>query len=181
MRYAFVAALALAGAPGVFAQHGHAGMRSAGPSPRGNFRAEGRLYGRGVPLIPQGAFFDPFYSGYTGLGYGEPESTPPPPSPMVIYNPNYQPETAHPQIRDYSNVKLPPAAAPDSTQPDAFLIALKDHSVLMASAYWVQDDTLSYITPEGDHKHVGVPAVDRDLSVRLNAERNLRFQLSGPR
>ncbi len=121
---------------------------------------------------------------------------------MVIVNPYFQPEIVRPQIRDYSNVSLPepgvtivspgvaPAPAPPAAaqtrpanddQPNIFLIALKDGSVLMAVAYWAQDDTLNYITLAGAHNHVSVSMVDRDLSIRLNAERAVQFRLAVPR
>jgi len=168
----------------------------------------GGLYGGGGWIAPFPAYVDPFYTGsvdpaYSDPGPGDPAFNQPAPSPTMIINPNYQPETAHPQIRDYSNVPLPqpgvtitppeaagaqptpPAAtaprAADDDQPNIFLIALKDQSVLAAAAYWVQGDTLNYVTLNGEHNHVSLSAVDRDLSKRLNSERQVQFRLPGPR
>ena len=49
-----------------------------------------------------------------------------------------------------------------------FWIALKDHRVYTAVAYWVQGQTLHYVTAEGSHNQVSLPLVDRQMSARLN-------------
>jgi hypothetical protein len=60
-----------------------------------------------------------------------------------------------------------------------FLIALKDGSVYMAVAYWIEDSTLHYITPQGKHNQVSLPLVDRHLSQKLNQGRS-EFRLPDP-
>jgi hypothetical protein len=45
-------------------------------------------------------------------------------------------------------------------------------------AYWVEDGTLNYITPQGEHNQVSLPLIDRDTTARLN--RGSRFQLHLP-
>jgi hypothetical protein len=152
-------------------------------------------YGGVYGLAPGG--YNPAYSGYPqpyGSGYDQPP-------PTVIINQNFQSDTIRPQIRDYTNVPLPepgvtiaapggPAPAGDAAngsrtagdeQPNIFLIALKDQSVLAAVAYWVQDDTLNYITLKGSQNFVSLSLVDRDLSIRLNNERQIQFRLPAPR
>ena len=120
------------------------------------------------------SFFDPNYG----------------PSPVVIINQNFKPDTANPVIRDYSNVPLPPAYQPTpSPNPDQaaapndaqilFLIAMKDHTIYPAVAYWVDGDVLNYITPQGVRNRASLDAVDRDFSKQLNDERHVEFALPG--
>lgn len=68
-------------------------------------------------------------------------------------------------------------AAPPSNEPPIFLIAMKDHTVFTASAYWIEDDTLHYITTQGSENSASMDLIDRDLSRRLNRERNVAFGL----
>lgn len=65
-------------------------------------------------------------------------------------------------------------------QLDRFLvfIALKDSRVYTAVAYWVQGETLHYITPNGSHNQVSLDLVDRNLSSRLNAGRLVELMLA---
>jgi len=62
-------------------------------------------------------------------------------------------------------------------QATIYLIALKDTTVRQAIGYWVEGNTLKYVTPQASINHLSLDMVDRDLSVRLNEERNLDFDL----
>ena len=148
--------------------------------------------------------FDGFYaSDYPnagsnpGSGYAEPysaEAAPAPPT--VIINQNFQTDSVHPQFRDYSNVQLPQPGAPAAPpvppatpipgaladdQPTIFLIAMQDRSIRPVIAYWVQGDTLHYVSIEGVLDQVSLALVDRDFSKQLNAERNVPFALPAAR
>ena len=75
-----------------------------------------------------------------------------------------------------------PCQAASATQPDQadtvqLYIGLKDNRVYMAIAYWVQGQTLHYITPHGSHNQVSLELVNRKLSARLNAGRLVEFVL----
>jgi hypothetical protein len=109
---------------------------------------------------------------------------PAPGNPTVIVNPYYTPETSNPVLRDYSYMTPPVVAPPDQSSPDQpaapsviFLIAMKSHTIYPAIAYWVQDDTLNYITPQGVRNQVSLDMVDRAFSTQLNKERNIDFGL----
>jgi len=73
--------------------------------------------------------------------------------------------------------------APSEQRPEPsddqvmFFIALKDSSVYTAVAYWVEDGTLHYITPQGKHNQVSLGLVDRQTSAKLNAGRKVEFHL----
>ncbi len=146
-----------------------------------------------------------FVGGYYGGGYSG-FDTPPPattytdqpqynqeqaPPPVVIINQAYRPETANPVLRDYSDVQLPEprnyppppdpreraAARAESERPTIFLIAFRDHNILPALAYWVEGDTLNYVTKEGQPNRISLSLVDRDFSRQLNKERSVEFAL----
>lgn len=131
------------------------------------------------------------YQPQVGYGYDQPSSSPP----VVIINQNFSPERANPLMRDYSQTQLPaapPLLPQDATQPNKqataptadtsddrtiYLIAFKDQKILPALAYWVEGDTLFYITLQSDRNQATLDLVDRDLSKRLNNERGLDFRL----
>ena len=165
-----------------------------------------RTFGGGVVYVPYpiyggyglGYASDGFYAtdypsagGYNpGPGYADTASASAPPT--VIINQNFQTDSVRPQFRDYSNVPLPPpgvVATPPATapgaladdQPTIFLIAMQDRTIHPVIAYWVQGDTLNYITVEGAPNHVSLALVDRDFSKQLNAERNVPFALPAAR
>jgi hypothetical protein len=111
------------------------------------------------------------------------------PAPVVILNQNFRPDNGYQQ----SPYGAPPPPAPPpppadqhQDQPPAgdsssiiFLIAMKDHTIFPAVAYWVESDTLNYITPQGVRNRVSLDLVDRDFSKQLNKERSLDFALPG--
>ena len=145
----------------------------------------GNYYPYDAPPAPaQGYEYDPSYVGDNG---GQP-------SPVVIINQNFRPDTINPVVRDYSNVPLPEYVPPPqaSTQPsisgggDAslpslyFLIAMKDGTIYPVVAYWVEGDTLNYMTTQGVRNRVSLELVNRDFSRQLNKERDVDFGLPDP-
>lgn len=149
-------------------------------------------------IVPYPVYYGGYYYGYdapppaTPVNEFDPNNYNPDygPSPVVIINQNFRPDTANPVIKDYSNVPLPPAyqPEPESNQAAApagndnqviFLIAMKDHTIYPAIAYWVENDTLNYITPQGVRNRASLTAVDRDFSKQLNDERHIEFALPG--
>lgn len=118
--------------------------------------------------------------------------------PVVIINQGYRPDTANPVVRDYSDqssqdssslrrydAPVHPMPYPNEVQqtkvddqkPTIYLIAFKDHTILPALAYWVEGDTLNYISTEGTRNQASLTLIDRDFSKQLNRERNLEFAL----
>ena len=145
-------------------------------------------YGSGYATAPA---VDPGYYGYDpSQGYPPQGYAPPGPgsaapgNPSVLVNPNYTPETANPVLRDYTYVPVPEAVPQQDSQTGTtnapsvfFLIAMKDHVIYPAIAYWVEDDTLNYITQQGVRNRVSLDLVDREFSAQLNKERNIDFAL----
>jgi hypothetical protein len=159
----------------------------AAPVPQVPHRSHGLAVAVPYPVFYGGNYYDydapsaPMagYSQYQGAGYDQ--MTQPP---VVIINQYFRPDTANPVLRDYSNAPLPaPQQAPDdqaastAEQQVMFLIALKDHTIFPAIAYWVEGDTLNYITVQGAKNSVSLDLVDRDFSKQINKERKVEFGL----
>lgn len=113
--------------------------------------------------------------------------------PGVIVNRNYTPDTVTPVLHDYSNTPLPqpgpdyqnsnqnPQASVNDGSQVIFLIAMKDHTIFPAVAYWIEGgDTLNYITTQGVHNRASLDLVDRDFSKLLNDQRRVDFALPPP-
>ena len=104
-------------------------------------------------------------------------------APVAVVNQSFQSDAVNPSIVDYSNVPLP---APDATtdesvfpddQPTIFLIALTDHTVVAAIAYWVDGDTLNWVSRDAKQNHMSLSLVDRNFSKQLNDQRHVEFKL----
>jgi hypothetical protein len=215
MRFKLLATLVFAST--AFAQHRSGAPASATRSGVGRTVVR-RSFGGGAVYVPYPIYgpgygygpdygFDAFNAGGYPGGYapaygGYDQGAAYPPTPTVIINQNFQTDSVHPQLRDYSNTPLPepgavltppPAASTDTRpaptpappladdQPTIFLIAMQDHSIIPVIAYWVQGDTLHYISLKGDSNQVSYAQVDRDFSRQLNAERHVPFALPTPR
>jgi hypothetical protein len=164
--------------------------------------------GRGGTLIVPYAVPLGYVGGYDGYGgyYPQPEPVtivvPQQPTPTVIINQSFSPQTANPVLRDYSNSELPESPrgdvrvyeAPVAPRPEGqslkkatrvavdesatiYMIALKDETIRQAIGYWFEGDTLHYVTPGGTINRVSLDQVDREASERLNRERNVEFSL----
>jgi endonuclease YncB( thermonuclease family) len=102
---------------------------------------------------------------------------------IAIVNQSYVPDTANPVMRDYSNADLPdpgPDYRPqyrDGDQPTIYLLAMTDHTIIPAIAYWADGDTLNYITTEGSQNRVSLSLIDREFSWKLNDSRGVEFKL----
>ena len=108
-------------------------------------------------------------------------------APQVIINQNFTSETARPMVREYVpdatggiRVYEPPsknAVTTPAEENPTYLIAFKDHTIYAALAYWIEGETLHYVTNQNTHNQVSLDLVDRELSNRLNRERNVDFRL----
>ena len=113
---------------------------------------------------------------------------PPQQMPQVIINQNFIPEHATPVIHDYTedssggiHIYEAPGREPADTSADEntsfYLIAFKDHSIYSAFAYWVEGDTLHYVTPQRVHNQASLSLVDRELTERLNRNHSMPVKL----
>lgn len=113
--------------------------------------------------------------------------------PPVIAAP-VQPAAPPVIINQYFNGPPPAntaAAAPSSEEPghtageplapvdNYYLIAYKDHSVYPAISYWVEDNTLHYVTTQNTHNQASLDLIDLNLTRTINQARNVPFSLPG--
>jgi hypothetical protein len=140
----------------------YTGYDTAPPPPAYGYGYNDPNYNNGDPNAPQNYAYDPNQA------------------PPVLINRNYQPDSINPVIRNYSGEPLqdPQANAGINDTPQiVFLIAMKDHTIFPAVAYWVEDNTLNYITTQGVHNSASLDNVDRDFSKLLNSQRQVDFAL----
>jgi hypothetical protein len=134
-------------------------------------------YDPSIPLAAQSApAYDADPNSYTS-GYGSQ-------SPVVVINQGFRPDSANGVMHDYSDTPLPDSpsvhiydAGARDPQPTIYLIAMQDHSIVAAIGYWVDGDTLNYLTQDGNQNRVSMALVDRDFSKQLNDERHVDFRL----
>jgi hypothetical protein len=140
--------------------------------------------GRGPVYVP---FVWPAYGGYVNPYMQQQPNViviqqPPAPAaqqqtPQVVIN-NY----ADPNARPYEPVTTyqAPARQPvamDAAAPAYYLIAFKDNTIYSAVAYWVEGDTLHYVTNGNVRNQVSLDLVDTELTSRLNKDRNVSVKL----
>jgi hypothetical protein len=132
-----------------------------------------------------------YVGGYGDLGYGYDNgyAGEPPQAPQVIINQNFAPEHATPVIHEYGDdsssdgVRVYDAPGREPVEPaaqddvDYYLIAFKDHTIFSAFAYWVDGDTLHYVTAQRVHNQASVSLVDRELTAKLNRNHNMQVKL----
>lgn len=182
--------------------HGGGGYRGGGFRAGGGFHGGYHGYGHwgGYGYHGYGHWGYPgFYGGfwpYVGIGYwfgyyGYPYSA----YPYYAYPSSYAypyPYAYRPGVTViYPPVSAPPAvssipsnstARASSTQSGAgaspiYLIALDDRDIRAAESYWVEGSTLHYVTLRHQQQQIPLDRVDRPLTMQLNRERRISFQL----
>lgn len=144
--------------------------------------------GRSVVYVPYAVGGYGYYPGYAEpepqvtYVYQQPQQAPP----QVIINQNFTSDTARPVVREYTSdpaggirvyEPAPRASAPPADENATYLLAFKDHTIYAALAYWVEGNTLHYVTSQNTHNQVSLDLVDYELSNRLNRERGVEFKL----
>jgi hypothetical protein len=114
-----------------------------------------------------------------------PAELPPRPIPTALPPPIAGAPNAEPAPAPCGGVPNPAPALPTARpvpkdDPPSFFIAMQDGWVYVARAYWVDKDTLHYITENGRHNQVSLALVNRGVSTRLNAKRADEFRLPPP-
>lgn len=153
---------------------------------RGGFNHNRSFGGNfGFRHFPRAVIYPAFYGGF-GFGYSDPYFSNPYPYPVqnyasyssnpapVIITQNYYSAPA-PRVEEYRPESAP--SQPRQEEASLYLIAFKDHTIRAVLAYWADGATLHYVTMDHEQKQTTVNSVDRDLSERLNRERNVRFGL----
>jgi len=152
------------------------------------------------PMYVGGSYFDPSVYGGYGNAYSAPPAdgsqpqqpnviivypsqqsgpvivTAPPPGGQAAGAPGTQPGVYQAPQGAEAAQEAAPESAPLNEAPH-YLIALKDHTIYSAIAYWVDGDTLHYFTSGNTHNQVSLSLVDRDLTNRLNKESGIDMKL----
>jgi len=171
--------------------HGGGGGHSGSVGGHGGY-AGSRSYGRSVvipyavPVYGYGGYAAPSY----GYGYNDADNgyAAPPPVAQPMEQPmdqsmSYGPDggqPAPPPADDSLRVYQAPAPSPQEaavSEGRYYLIAYKDHSVYTALAYWMENGTLNYVTPQNAHNQVTLDLLDIELTKQLNARRGYAFNI----
>jgi len=97
------------------------------------------------------------------------------PAPTTVYV-----ERANPTMRSYDQYGqeiMPSAGGSQSSGSPIYLIAFKDGVIRAAASYSVEGNTLRYVTLQREERQAPLDTVDRNLSLQLNRERRVSFQL----
>ena len=121
--------------------------------------------------------YDSNYGYYPPPNYDNGSTASPP---IVIYQTMAPPVAAYepparPEIHEYPD----PVPAPSrSYEKPIYLIAFRNQdNIRAAEAYWVEGNTLHYVTLQHERKQAPLDSVDRAFSSRLNRERRVDFRL----
>lgn len=68
---------------------------------------------------------------------------------------------------------------PLSDPQNYYLIQYKDHTIYSALAYWVEGDTLHYVTTQNTHNQASLSLIDLDKTYKLNEDRSVPFSIPG--
>jgi hypothetical protein len=99
-----------------------------------------------------------------------------PASNTIVLDPSSSRQYDH-HGQEIARAPSPSSSSGDSGGSPIYLIALRDHTIHAAAAYWVEGSVLHYITLEHEHKQAALTLVDRDLCLKLNLERHVVFSL----
>jgi hypothetical protein len=106
------------------------------------------------------------------------------PAPSIIVNnapPRQQTrsEDEDSGLRQPSSVQSESSRQPEpkATRSQIYLIAARNGVVWAALAYWVDGQTLHFVTVKGESKQLPLAQIDRELSEQFNRERNVPFRL----
>jgi len=141
-------------------------MKGQGMRHNSNLRYVGPVY-----YVPNA--FD-YTSSYYGSPYDQPVELPPlPPPPPTYYEP--APEPA-PPVKQEARVR---PGDPIAEPQNYYLIEYKDHSIYSALAYWIEGDTLHYVTTQNTHNQASLSLIDLEKTAKLNEDRSVPFSIPG--
>jgi hypothetical protein len=74
-----------------------------------------------------------------------------------------------------------PAGSGDLLAPaeDYYLIAYRNRSIYAALTWWLEGNTLHYVTTQNTHNQAALDLIDLDKTIRLNQDRDIPFSIPG--
>jgi hypothetical protein len=139
--------------------------------------------------VSRSCYVGPIY--YVPNAYDSYAAEPQAPSvaqPMVVNNyfitkgssiPDYQPNYQEAYRQPVVDAPAPNPGDPLVEPASYYLIAYKDHNLYSALAYWVEGDTLHYVTTQNTHNQASLSLIDVDRTYKLNADRSVPFSVPG--
>ena len=157
-----------------------------------------RGFGYGLPYA-YSVYVPDYFDNYVDPSYAPMVAPPPlpvqtfaqqaPPSPPVIINQYFvQGGPGGPgNVAAGGNTAYPPPpsdATPTAGDPlgpseNYYLIAYKNPSVYAALAYWVEGNTLHYVTTQNTHNQASLDLIDVELTKNMKRTRNVPFTING--
>jgi hypothetical protein len=86
-------------------------------------------------------------------------------------------ERARPVTREYDEFGQEVRPSGEAAASPIYLIAFKDGVIRAAGSYRVEARTLHYVTLQREPRETPLDDIDRELTLRLNRERRVPFQL----
>jgi nucleoid-associated protein YgaU len=114
--------------------------------------------------------YAPDYSPQTQIYSPQQQYAPQP----VIINQYFAPPAAQEPVTFYQPAaerQTSIAEEPAPVQNKYYLVAFKDHSAYSALAYWIEGETLHYVTTRNTHNQASLDLVDLDFTKQLNGDR----------
>ena len=122
----------------------------------------------------------PYYIPYVvNVGGSNDPNAPPAPYPN---SPTTQPAPAAqplPAPGPYGSVTSSSGASSSTATATAnlTLLVFKDHTIVLAKAYWLEGETIWYETPDGARTPISIAQLDFTLTQQLNKDRGIKFVL----
>jgi hypothetical protein len=95
---------------------------------------------------------------------------------VVVQNYSYS-EPKPPSVSIQTYPPSTPQSGAQQSQETFYLIAFKDHRITAAVSYWVEGNTLHYVTRQHEQRQTPLDSVDRAFSEQLNRDRHVNFKL----
>lgn len=117
----------------------------------------------------------------------QPENQPQYQPPPIIVNQYFGSHGPADSREGYAQPPAPPAPEASSAKPgdllsepeNYYLIEYKDHTIYSALTYWVEGNTLHYVTTQNTHNQASLSLIDLDKTYKLNEDRSVPFTIPG--
>jgi len=147
------------------------------------------LRGPAIVGIPYPVYLGTFgyYDGSVGPGSGVVIVPTAQPAPTVVINQTFgaSPNTDSQAARssDSSSVQIyqapsAPVYGTSSQTATIYLVAFTDGTIKPAIAYWIDGDSLAYVTPQGNLNRASLALIDKEYTDRLNKDNGSPVRLS---
>jgi hypothetical protein len=154
------------------------GRKGYGGSYHGAVPNSGYRYIGPVYYLPN-AFDTSFYN--SDVDAPQPYGYAAPPQPIIVnqYFDTRRPEDQPPPPPQDAPSAVTRPGDPLSEPQNYYLIEYKDHTIYSALAYWIEGDTLHYVTTENRHNQASLSLIDLDKTYKLNEDRSVPFTIPG--